>query len=103
VLSFAGVAKTFIITATRRLKMLNDGKGKDVPSEETVLDSIRFMDPNILFDDLRKANDCILKNAVTNNEFNYNIVVVALDIHNVMKYTKVSVDNSKRKRKSPDI
>lgn len=102
VLSFAGVGKTYITTAARRLRMINNGKGKKIPSEETVLDSIRFVRPDTLFEEMKDANNHIIQMAVENNEFDYDIFV-AIDTHNVSRHTKIGIDNSRRKRECTDI
>ncbi len=99
VLSYTGIAKCFVTSAAKRLKATN---GKDLPSEETVLDSIRFVKSNEIFEGMKKANNEIIKNAVENKEFNYD-VVAAMDVHDVSRYTKVGFDGSCRKRKCNDI
>ena len=99
VVTYAALARTFITPAARALRALN---GSKTPSEETVLDSIRRIPSKEIFEGMKAANDEIIRLARENREFASDLTV-AVDVHDVLRYSKLGFTCENRKRASSDI
>jgi hypothetical protein len=98
VFAYAGVTQNYIESSADRLRVANEKN----PTGETALDRIRYTDSETLFQEMVAANDFLIKEAVKNHEFPKKIEV-AMDSHNVYRYSKLGMDISNRKRKCTDI
>jgi len=96
ILTYVATNKTYIETSVKQLRKGALGKEEDVvQSADTVLDRLKGKDPEELLKEARKANQLLLSCAASKGVFD-ELLDVAVDIHNVYRYTKKKQEKRKK-------
>jgi len=100
ILTYVATNKTYIETAVKQLRKGVLGKEEDVvQSADTVLNRLKGKDSEELLKEAREANQGLLARAAEKGAFEESLDV-AVDIHNIYRYTKMG--RKKRKRNCDD-
>jgi len=93
----AGIRNTYVESVSKGMKT----RGYKCQTGETAMDRVNPMSSVDLFNEGCKANDHIIRVAVKRGELKPTLIV-ALDTHDVYRYSKISI-GEKRKRACSDI